>query len=172
MESTGYELCATPTVEDELERVSQPLLDYFRRSLEECRQWAIDDSIHPDDRPGYLQAFERSFVAGDPVEYEALRVRRFDGVYRWFDVRGLPLRDRQGRIVRWYFLLTEIDDRKRAEDKIRQSEREARQLLDLSPLQIAELGPDGARLYNNRVALDYHGTTLEECGKSDPLGLG
>jgi formate hydrogenlyase transcriptional activator len=77
-------------------------------------------------------------------------------------MRGLPLRDRQGHIVRWYFLLTEIDDRKRAEDKIRQSEKEARQLLDLSPLHITELGPDGARLYTNRASLDYCGITLEE----------
>ena len=146
----------------ELERVSQPLLDYFGRSHEELRQWAVDDTIHPDDRPAYLQAFGRSFAAGDPFEYEAVRTRRFDGVYRWLNMRGLPLRDRQGHIVRWYFLLTEIDDKKRAEDKIRQSEKEARQLLDLSPLHITELGPDGARLYTNRASLDYYGITLEE----------
>jgi PAS domain S-box-containing protein len=160
-------LIAVLSASGELERVSQPLLDYFERSLEECRQWAVDDSIHPDDRPGYLQAFERSFVAGGPFEYEALRVRRFDGVYRWFEVRGLPLRDRQGHIVRWYFLLTEIDDKKRAEDKIRQSEKEARQLLDMSPLHITELGPDGARLYTNRASLDYYGITLEEWQTAD-----
>jgi PAS domain S-box-containing protein len=97
-------------------------LDYLGKSLEECRQWAVDDTIHPDDRSEYLQAFERSFTAGDPFEYEAVRVRRFDGVYRWFDMRGLPLRDRQGHIVRWYFLLTEIDDRKRAEEALRQAQ--------------------------------------------------
>ena len=130
--------------------------------MEEMRQWAVDDTIHPDDRPAYLQAFGRSFAAGDPFEYEAVRTRRFDGVYRWLNMRGLPLRDRQGHIVRWYFLLTEIDDKKRAEDKIRQSEKEARQLLDLSPLHITELGPDGARLYTNRASLDYYGITLEE----------
>ncbi|HTB15996.1 MAG TPA: PAS domain-containing protein, partial [Bryobacteraceae bacterium] len=146
----------------ELERVSQPLLDYFRRSQEELRQWAVDDTIHPDDRPAYLQAFGRCFAAGDPFEYEAVRTRRFDGVYRWLNMRGLPLRDRQGRIVRWYFLLTEIDDQKRAEDKIRQSEKEARQLLDLSPMHIGELGPDGERLYVNRASLDYYGITSEE----------
>ena len=146
----------------ELERVSQPVLDYFGKSQEELRQWAVDDTIHPDDRPAYLQTFERCFAAGDPFEYEAVRTRRFDGVYRWLNMRGLPLRDRQGHIVRWYFLLTEIDDKKRAEDKIRQSEKEARQLLDLSPLHIAELGPDGARLYANRASLDYYGITLEE----------
>ena len=160
-------LIAVLDTSGEIERVSQPILDYFGKSLDEIRQWAVDDTIHPDDRPGYLQTFERCFAAGDPFDYEAVRVRRFDGVYRWFDMRGLPLRDRQGHIVRWYFLLTEIDDKKRAEDKIRQSEKEARQLLDLSPLQIAELGPDGARLYNNRVSLDYHGTTLEEWQDAD-----
>ena len=160
-------LIAVLSASGEVERVNQPLLDYLGRSLEELRQWAVDDTIHPDDRPGYLQAFERAFAAGEAVEYDAAQIRRFDGVYRWLNMRGLPLRDRQGQIARWYFLLTEVDDKKRAEDKIRQSEKEARQLLDLSPLQIAELGPDGARLYNNRVALDYHGTTLEEWQDAD-----
>jgi len=106
----------------EVARVNQPLLDYLGRPLEELRQWAVDDTIHPDDRPGYLQAFERAFAAGDPAEYEAVRIRRFDGVYRWLNMRGLPLRDRQGHIVRWYFLLTEIDDRKRAEEALRQAQ--------------------------------------------------
>ncbi len=115
-------LIAVLDTSGEVERVSQPLLDYLGRSLEELRQWAVDDTIHPDDRPGYLQAFERAFAAGDPVEYEAVRIRRFDGVYRWLNMRGLPLRDRQGHIVRWYFLLTEVDDRKRAEDALRQAQ--------------------------------------------------
>ena len=106
----------------EIELLSQPVLDYFGKPLEECRQWAVDDTIHPDDRPAYLQAFERSFIAGDPFEYETVRIRRFDGVYRWFDMRGLPLHDRQGHIVGWYFLLTEVDDRKRAEDALRQAQ--------------------------------------------------
>ena len=115
-------LIAVLDTSGEIERVSQPLLDYLGRSQEELRQWAVDDTIHPDDRPGYLQAFERAFATGDPVEYEAVRIRRFDGVYRWLNMRGLPLRDRQGQIVRWYFLLTEIDDRKRAEDELRQAQ--------------------------------------------------
>jgi formate hydrogenlyase transcriptional activator len=155
-------LIAVLSASGEVERVSQPLLDYLGRSLEELRQWAVDDTIHPDDRPGYLQAFERAFAAGEAVEYDAARIRRFDGVYRWLNMRGLPLRDRQGHIVRWYFLLTEVDDKKRAEDKIRQSEKEARQLLDLSPMHIAEMGPDGSRRYLNRACLDYLGITLKE----------
>jgi PAS domain S-box-containing protein len=56
---------------------------------------------------------------------------------------------------------------KKAEEKIRQSEKEARQLLDLSPLHIAELGPDGASLYANRSSLEYYGITLEELREID-----
>ena len=105
-------------VSGEIERLNQPCLDYVGRSQEELSQWAEDDTIHPDDRPGYLQALERSFTTGVPIESET-RFRRFDGAYRWFNVRALPLRDRQGHIVRWYFLLTEVDDRKRAEEFLR-----------------------------------------------------
>ena len=115
-------LIAVLSTSGEIERLSQPLLDYLGRPQEALHQWAVDDTIHPDDRPGYLQAFERAFATGDPVEYEAVRIRRFDDVYRWLNMRGLPLRDRQGQIVRWYFLLTEIDDRKRAEDALRQAQ--------------------------------------------------
>jgi PAS domain S-box-containing protein len=64
--------------------------------------------------------------------------------------------ERLGETSRLYRELQE------SEAKIRQSEREARQLLDLSPLHIAELGPDGARLYTNRASLDYYCITLEE----------
>jgi PAS domain S-box-containing protein len=77
-------------------------------------------------------------------------------------VHGLPVRDAEGRIVRWYVLITDIDERRRTHEKLRQSENEARQLLDLSPLHITELGPDGARLYTNRASLDYYGITLEK----------
>ena len=63
--------------------------------------------------------------------------------------------------------VTDITAAKEAEEKIRQSEKEARQLLDLSPLHITELGPDGARLYTNRAALDYYGITLEEWQDAD-----
>jgi PAS domain S-box-containing protein len=114
-------LIAVLDTSGELEWLNQRFLDYLGRSLEEARQWAIDGTIHPDDRPAYLQAFERSFAAGDPYEYE-VRTRRYDGVYRWLNMRGLPLRDRQGHIVRWYFLMTEIDDRKRAEEALRQAQ--------------------------------------------------
>jgi PAS domain-containing protein len=56
---------------------------------------------------------------------------------------------------------------KQAKGKIRQSETELRQLLDLTPMHITEFGPDGSPLFNNRAALDYHGLTLEQWRSAD-----
>jgi formate hydrogenlyase transcriptional activator len=64
--------------------------------------------------------------------------------------------------------LRDITERKRAEEKIRQSEKELRQLLDFTPQHVTVLGPDRRRLYNNHAALDYHGLTLEEWQTADP----
>ena len=155
-------LIAVLSTSGEIERVSQPLLDYLGKSLEELRQWAVDDTIHPDDRPGYLQAFERAFAAGDPVEYEAVRIRRFDGVYRWLTMRGLPLRDRQGHIVRWYFLLTEIDDRKRAEDELRRSEARHRVVIETASDVVVSIDESGAIILANLATKRIFGYTPEE----------
>src|SRR6202021_350247 len=90
------------------------------------------------------------------------RRRRSDGQYRWQLDRGVPLRDDDGNIVKWYGVTADIEDRKRAEDEIREQESELRQMLDLTPQVIAVYGPEGDRLYANRVALDYLGRSLEE----------
>ena len=90
------------------------------------------------------------------------RFRRSDGVYRWFHVHGRPERDAQGSIVRWYALLTDIDERKKAEQKLEVQEMELQQILDFAPQLIAVYGPNRERLHINRMALDYLGVNLEE----------
>src|ERR1700688_2556200 len=118
-------------------------------------------ATHPDD----LQRHERKWLAcvrtGEIFEDE-VRFRRADGEYRWHLQRGVPLRDEDGNILKWYGVLSDIEDRKRAEEKIRVQEMELRHMLDLSPQQVAVLGPGGERLYANRIALDYVGVSLEE----------
>src|SRR5262249_4754556 len=79
------------------------------------------DAVHPEDLPAAIDAWTRSVETGAPYEFEH-RLRRADGVYRWFQSRGQALRDAEGRIVRWYNLLSDIDERKEAEDKLRRSE--------------------------------------------------
>src|SRR5262249_44883877 len=82
----------------------------------------VRDIAHPDDVETFLAACERGFAAGSEWEVAA-RSRRRDGVYRWFLVRGTPLRDDAGRIARWYLTGTDVDDRKKAADKVREQER-------------------------------------------------
>jgi len=155
-------LIAVLDTSGEIERVNQPLLDYLGKSLEECRQWALDDTIHPDDRPGYVQAFERAFASGDPVEYETVRIRRFDGVYRWLNMRGLPLHDRQGHIVRWYFLLTEVHDRKRAEDELRRSEARHRVVVETASDAVVSIDETGVIILANPATERIFGYPPEE----------
>jgi PAS domain S-box-containing protein len=97
------------------------LLEYFGKPIEELKDWAADSVVHPDDIPGCLEAFTKSIAKGEPCEVET-RFVRYDGVYRWFQLRGLPLTDTNRGIIRWYVLLTDIDDRKSAEQKLRRSE--------------------------------------------------
>jgi PAS domain S-box-containing protein len=114
-------LIAAFTPGGELEFVNRPIFEYFGKTLEELRRWGADDTIHPEDNPLVVEAFTHSIASGDPFEIE-LRARRFDGIYRWFQSRGLPLRDTNGSIVRWYNLLIDIDERKRGEQELRRSE--------------------------------------------------
>src|SRR5229473_2535248 len=96
----------------DVECVNPQLVEYSGRTLEELRHWGTSDTFHAEDLSCVVQLFSRSMASGNPYDFEA-RLRRFDGVYRWFHVRGLPLRDANGRIFRWCSLLTDIDDRKR-----------------------------------------------------------
>jgi PAS domain S-box-containing protein len=103
----------------EVEAVNRQILEYCGQSLEEFRNWGTNRTVHPDDLPHVAEVFTRSIAAGIPYHLEQ-RMRRFDGEYRWFDNRGVPLRDDSGRITRWYVLLTDIEDRTQALARLQQ----------------------------------------------------
>jgi PAS domain S-box-containing protein len=153
--------------------INRIALDYLGLSLEEWRQtreWGA--FVHPDDRARERDHFDRALSTGSAYELE-LRLRKADGSYRWFLARSNPFRDDKGRIRRWYVSCTDIEDRKRAEDKIREQEAELRQILDLTPQLIAVFGPHyRERLFINRIALEYHGLTLDEWRDAAPGALG
>jgi PAS domain S-box-containing protein len=103
----------------ELEAVNRPLLEYFGRSQEWLKNWGTNDAVHPEDLPRVLELFKRGIASGNPYQFE-LRMRRFDGEYRLFDNRVVPIRDDSGRIARWCNLLTDIEDRTRALARLEQ----------------------------------------------------
>jgi PAS domain S-box-containing protein len=105
------------TADGEVELVNRQILAYFGKSLEELKGWTTSDAVHPDDLPDVITTWKRSVETGRAYDLE-LRMKGADGVYRWFAVQGLPMRDTQDRIIRWCVLQTDIDERKRADDLI------------------------------------------------------
>ena len=103
----------------DVENVNRQILDYCGQSLEELKNWGTNGTIHSEDLPHVAEVFAKSIASGIPYRIEQ-RLRRFDGEYRWFDNRGVPVRDDSGRILRWYVLLTDIEDRTRALERLQQ----------------------------------------------------
>src|SRR5260370_32195202 len=79
--------------------MNRPVLDYYGKSFEELTGWANSDSVHPDDLPHVNEVRQKALEKGETYEVKS-RHRRADGVCRWFHVRGLPLKDTDGRILR------------------------------------------------------------------------
>jgi PAS domain S-box-containing protein len=127
--------------------------EYTGLSLEEGMGWGwMNNAFHPDDR--LIEEWRAALAAGKPFEKEA-RLRRADGQYRWFLVRAVPLLDEQNNIVKWYGTTNDIEDRKRAEDRVRL-------IIDTLPTMVWTLLPDGAVDFVNQTWMDYTGLSLEE----------
>jgi len=161
---------AVMTADGGVEYLSGQVLDYFGRTLEELKQWGTTDAVHPDDLPHVIAAWRSSIEAGTPYEIEH-RLRRADGIYRWFQSRALPLRDAEGRIIRWYNLLTDIDDRKHVEDAFRKSEERWRAVFENSAIGVALTDMNGRFIATNSAYQKMLGYTDEEIGEISFLEL-
>jgi PAS domain S-box-containing protein len=101
--------------------LNQRWLSYFNLSLQEAQGAGWATVLHPDDAAHHMESWQKSVATGAPLETEA-RFRRFDGEYRWFLNRAYPLRDKTGRIVKWYGTNIDIENLKQSESRLRQSE--------------------------------------------------
>ncbi len=140
--------------------------DYSGLTPEECLGSGWHRSVHPEDVTPLMIKWAEVLASGQTGEGEA-RFRRHDGVFRWFLIRAAPLRDETGKIVRWYGISTDIEDRKQAEEKLRRDECELRQITDAIPQTIIVQDPDGIPIYANKALLDYAGLTIEDVGRPD-----
>ena len=131
---------ATTGVMGEVEFLNRQTLDYFDKTSEELKNWALIGELYD-------------------IEH---RCRRADGVYRWFQVRGLPVRDTENKMTAWYLLLTDIDDRKRAEEALESNERNLNLMINAIPALIHSALPDGYIDFLNKGWLDFFGLPLEE----------
>src|SRR6266853_428237 len=110
--------------------VNQPVLDYVGLTLEDVqREDQRARVFHPEDVEGLREERHEALARGKPFELEQRALGK-DGNYRWFLVRYNPLRDDQGNIIRWYATGTDIEDRKRAEERIRDENLALREQID------------------------------------------
>jgi PAS domain S-box-containing protein len=111
--------------------VNQHWCHYSGLTAEESLGAGWSAVLHPEDAPGCFAAWTRAVRTGEVFEAE-YRMRRMDGVYRWFLGRGLPVRDPDGRVIKWLGTATDIDDRKRAEEEVQRRHGLARLLYQVT----------------------------------------
>ncbi|HEX2543659.1 MAG TPA: PAS domain S-box protein [Ramlibacter sp.] len=154
-------LVATLTAQGAVETVNGELMAYCGQGLERMKEWGTNGTVHPEDMATVAQTFMAAIQSGEPYVFET-RIRRFDGVYRWCQVRGLPLRDSSGSILRWYVLLTDCDDRRRAENEVLARERDLKLIVDTIPALAWSALPDGSADFFNQHFLEFTGLAAAE----------
>src|SRR5262249_55689934 len=148
--------------------VNPPALEYTGLTQVEAQREDYRTRIfHPEHMVERVRA-ERLEAFSCPVPFEVeQRVLGKNGQYRWFLIRCNPLLDDKGRIDRWYSVAIDIDDRKKAEEALKSSERNLNQILNAIPTSVGVMRADGTPLYGNQAVTDYTGFTIEEMQKQE-----
>jgi PAS domain S-box-containing protein len=129
----------------------------------EGRRWG--SALHPDEEEMVERQWREHIATGEPFEFEQ-RLRQADGEYRWHRVRRVPLRNESGEVIRWYAIAFDVDDRKRTEDALRESEadlakarHELQLIIDTIPVLVLRHRADGIIDFVNEVGRVYSGIT-------------
>ncbi|MEG4583245.1 PAS domain S-box protein [Microcoleus sp. MON1_C5] len=123
--------------------------------------------FHPDDLPTVVGTRTKAIEAGEAYEFEC-RVRRFDGTYRWHLARLVPVKDRGGQVLQWVGIGIDIDDRKRAEESLAESDRRFRFLAESLPHLIWNVDSAGEiRFTNQQKWSEYLGMSYEEAAQNN-----
>lgn len=141
--------------------VNRSLLDYFGMTLDEIKGWRSNELVHPDDLGPLVAENRLAAETGEPYEYER-RCRRHDGTFRWLQMRGQPLRNADGKITQWYSLLFDIEDKKRAQEALADSEQRLRRIINSMPMLVWSTDASGAAEFFNDQWLSFAGMRADE----------
>jgi PAS domain S-box-containing protein len=126
--------------------------------------------VHPEDAVRLLETVRHSLVTGEPFSMK-YRMRRADGAYRWVDGRAEPLRDQSGAIVQWYVISVDVDDEMRAQEALREREREFSQLVDMVPSLLWRLSPAGEPVFFSKRMIEFLGLDVGDYDRPEMSGL-
>jgi PAS domain S-box-containing protein len=141
--------------------LSQSWLDYSGQTREEAMGWGWAGVVHPDDADRVLENWQGGLASGKPVEQE-FRCRRADGTYHWFLNRSLPLRDDEGKIVKWYGILFDVNSLKETESALQTREHELLGIIETIPSMLWSISPTRETTHLSQRVLEYCGAPLEE----------
>ncbi len=127
---------------------------------------AAQSLIHPEDADMFSATVRHTFATGEPYTMR-YRLRRADGVYRWVEGRGEPVRDEEGNIAQWLAVSIDIEDSVSAQQKLHENERRLQRLVDAVPAQIWCSSPEGDPIYINQQLRNFHGMELEDFDAPD-----
>jgi len=148
------------------EFLNEQWLRYTGLSMDSLVGWKWKAVVHPHDLENLVKTWRYHLVSGQPGEVEA-RLRRFDGEYRWYLFRAVPVRDAQNNVIKWCGSGTDIEDRKQMESRLRRDKVELRLIIDTIPQYIIVLEPDGKLKQVNQQVLDYTGLTSDDVQAPD-----
>jgi PAS domain S-box-containing protein len=171
------DLNSAPSWEDPLDRVPVILwraaangyvrhlnkrwFEYTGTTPEQVRGRGWKDYVHPDDLEMLVETGRQYVASGKSIDCRA-RLRRFDGVYRWFLFRPAPVHDETGDVVAWYGAITDVEELKRAEDTVAESERKLKAIIDTIPTLAWSAHPDGSVDFLSQNYLDYVGLAPDQ----------
>ena len=147
--------------EDGFSYVNRRWREYTGLTPEQAQGWGWKVVIHPDDLEKALVRWQEIRQSKAPAEVE-LRLRRHDGVYRWFESHVTPYLDPQGNVLQWFGTFADIEDRKRAESQLKESEERHRLIVNSIPGMVSTWSPTGELEMVNQRLKDQLGLTLEE----------
>lgn len=111
-----------------LDYYNRQWFDYTGMTLEQTEGWGWQPVLHPDDTERCLKRWEQAVATGENYEVEYRFKRHSDGQYRWHLGRATPVRDGQGRIVKWYGTCTDIEEHKRTEQALQENQEQIRRI--------------------------------------------
>jgi PAS domain S-box-containing protein len=147
-----------------VDAVNSQLLRYSGLGVGEFRNWENTDVVHHEDRPLAVKIFNEAIPTERDFDLE-VRLKRHDGAYRWFQVRGIAFPDHPTGRAPWYVFLTDIDDRKRAEASRAANEEKLHQIVNAIPVMAWAAAPSGEMEYLNEPWLEFAGITADQANR-------